>query len=113
MRFGILLEALEALGKPAGNRSPAFGGEPRDLLERMDRLDSRHDGGGNAGGARTIDEAKVAVVVEEHLRDGTCRAGVELALEVVDVGRPVGALRVLLGISRDGDIEIAELADAA
>src|SRR5690606_6069333 len=112
VRFGILLEALEALGQPRGDRGATARGEPGYLLEAVNGLDARNDRRRNPRGPRALDEAEVICIVEEHLRDGARRARIELALEIVDVRCPVRALRVLLRIRSDGNVEIAERADA-
>ena len=48
------------------------------------------------------------LVVEEELGDRHGRAGVELALEVVDVGAGARRLGVHLGIGADRDLEVAD-----
>ena len=111
MGLGILVQPLEPLGHPTGNRSAAPRRKPRDLLERMDRLDARHDRRGDPRRPRPFDETEVIVVVEEHLGDGARRAGIELALQVVDIGFPVRALRVFFRIGRHRDVERADAAN--
>src|SRR6187399_1619960 len=43
-RVGVVLEAIEAMLQPLGDRGAATLGKPGDLREARDRQDSRHDG---------------------------------------------------------------------
>ena len=55
-----------------------------------------------------VAEAQEVLVLEEELGERRRGAGVELALEVVDVGRRARRLRVHLRIGRDRDLEVAD-----
>ena len=59
-----------------------------------------------------VEVAQVEVVLEEELRDRPVGAGIDLGLQGVDVGIERGGLRVLLGIGRDRDLEVADALDA-
>jgi hypothetical protein len=62
--------------------------------------------------ADTIDVARENGVVEEALGDRLVGAGIDLAFEDIDVRLERGALGMLLGIGRNGHVEIAEQFDA-
>ncbi|MNT78886.1 hypothetical protein D3C72_2181690 [compost metagenome] len=108
MSLGLFVQPLEPLGQPGRNGGAAAGGEVRDLLEAVDRLDARHDRRDDAGGAGAFDIAQIIAIREEHLGDGPIGAGVDLALEIVDLGLPVRALRVLFGIGGHRNVEVAD-----
>src|SRR5689334_9766917 len=78
----------------------------------MDRLDARHDRRGDPRLRGALEQLEIIAVVEEHLSDRPGSAGIELALEVIDLDVPAGRLRMLFGISGDRDIEVSNLADA-
>ena len=69
----------------AGTLAPVLRGKARHLLEVMDRHDARQDRAPDAGRAAALDEAQIVRVVEEELRDDARRAGVDLALQMLDV----------------------------
>ena len=80
-------------------------GEPAHLREVGHRQNAGDDRHVNAGGARPIEKAEVAIDVEEELGDRPAGAGVDLALEVVDVGLRARRLRMRLRIGGDGNVE--------
>ena len=57
-----------------------------------------------------VEKAEIDAVVEEELGDRAVGAGVDLALQHLDVVQQVRALRMLLGIGGDRDFEIADRA---
>src|SRR5687767_10944924 len=103
--FGIVAEREHPLLDPARDFGTARFGEALELREIRDRHDARHDRRGDPRAPRVVDEAEIRVGVEEVLRDRAVRAGVELALEVLEVAREAVGLRVHLGIARDLDVE--------
>src|SRR5437764_3995812 len=110
-RFGVVVEAFELVREPGRHGGARAGHEVPRLLEIVHRHDAGHDRNIDSAGADAIEVAEVEVVIEEHLRDGTRRAGVDLGLQRVDVGIDGRALRMFFGIgrSRDVDIGIADL----
>ena len=66
----------------------------------MRRVDTR--------GRAAIAEAQEQVGVVEELRDRARRAGVDLALELVEVELGARRLRMLLRIRGDGDLEVTD-----
>ena len=54
---------------------------------------------------RAVAEAQIRLGVEEELRDGAARAGIDLALEIVEIGRGARRLGMGFGIGRDADLE--------
>ena len=61
------------------------------------------------GRAGHVEKAEIDAVVEEELGDGTVRARADLAFQDLDVVQESRALRMLLGIGPDRDLEIADL----
>ena len=66
--------------------APHGRGELARLGDVGDRQDPGHDLGVDAGRGGLVAEAEEAVGREEELGDRPVRAGVELALEIVEVG---------------------------
>ena len=97
-RRRIVLEAFEAARQPCRHAGAGTDGKARDLLEVVDRHDARRDRHPDAGRARALEKAQVVRVVEAELGDDAIGAGVDLGLEVVDVGRRASGSR---GASRD------------
>ena len=60
----------------------------------------------DTGSRSTIAEIEEALGVEEELRDRPGRARVELCLEIVQIGLPIGRVRVDFGIGRHRYLEI-------
>src|SRR3546814_6914497 len=90
---------------PARDLGAAGLGEAPQLGEVGDRHDPGHDRDVDAERARVVDEAEVGVGVVEVLGDRAVGAGVDLALEVAQVGMRVVGLRMALGIAADLDVE--------
>ncbi len=93
--------------------APQRPGKARHLLEIVDRHDARNDRRPDAARTRRLEKAQVVRVVEEELRDDARRARIDLGLEVVEVGGDVGTVGMLLGIAGNGNIEVADLLEAA
>ena len=55
-----------------------------------------------------LDEAQIDVGVEEELRDRAGGAGIDLALQIVEIGRGARRLGMGLGIGGDADLEIGD-----
>src|SRR5437588_3547674 len=105
-RLGVVVEAFELVRQPVRHGGARAGHEVPRLLEIVHRHDAGDDRDIDAAGANAIEIAEVEVVIEEHLRDGTRRAGVDLGLQRVDVGIDGRALRMLLRIGRNRDFDI-------
>ena len=82
---GVVLESFEQPAHVRWNRRARAHGELAHLHEVRDGHDAGDDWHRDTGALRTLDKAEVDVVVEEELRNGACGAGVDLALEVVEV----------------------------
>src|SRR5690349_6477568 len=106
-RLGVVLEAVEAMLQPVGDRGAAALGEFRDLREARDRQDARHDRRVDAARRATIAEAQEHVGVIEELRDRARSARVDLALEVAKVELEARRLGMPFRIRGDRDLEIA------
>src|SRR5690349_3682069 len=106
-RLGVVLEAVEAMLQPIGDRGAAALGEFRDLREARDRQDARHDRRVDAARRATIAEAQEHVGVIEELRDRARGARVDLALEIAQVGLEARRLRMFLRVGSHGDFEVA------
>src|SRR6266849_6520042 len=107
--FGIVVEAFEFLREPVRHACAGAGHEVAGLLEIVHRHDAGHDRNIDAARTNPVEVAKVEVVVEEHLRDGAGRAGIDLGLQKIDVGIEVRAFGVLLGVGGDGNFDVAML----
>ncbi|KAG7666547.1 hypothetical protein KSW81_002826 [Nannochloris sp. 'desiccata'] len=70
-----------------------------------DGQDAGHDRLGDSRRRRAVAEAEEAFRREEELGDRPVRAGIELALEVVDLGLRAFGFRMALGIGRDRNLE--------
>src|SRR5256885_11412498 len=103
-RLGVVVEALELVGEPGRHG----GARPRHEVSRLLEIVHRHDAGDDrnidAAGADAVEVAEVKVVIEEHLRDGARRAGIDLGLQRIDVGVERRALRMLLRIGRNRNL---------
>src|SRR5579862_3198593 len=84
--FRIILEPLEAQREPFRNGRAAHRGEFLHLRKIGDRQDAGDDRNIDSGGARAIEQAEEGAVIEEELRDGTAGAGIDLALQIVEIG---------------------------
>lgn len=68
-----------------------------------------HDRRGDASLYAGIAKPEERVRLKEELRDGRCRARINLALEKIDIGLLACGLGVLFGVGADTDIELAGL----
>ena len=112
-RLRIFVQSVEALGEPARHARSGLLRETGDLLEIADRHDAGHDRNCDSPPARLVEEFEVDVIVEEELRDGARRAGVDLRLKRVEILFDRGAFRMAFGIGRHGNLKIADPANAA
>ncbi|OMP13258.1 hypothetical protein COLO4_01993, partial [Corchorus olitorius] len=104
-RFTIVAKAFEALGDPARHFRTAHLGKAHQLRRIRDRHDAGHDGHFHAELACIVDELEVRVGVEEVLRDGGVRTGLDLAGEVLQIVPRRARLRVVFRIRRHFDVE--------
>ena len=81
--------------------APGGAGETLQLRQVLDRHDAGHDRDRDAGPANPLQIALEIVVVEEELCQRPVGAVVGLALQHVDIGSCVAALRMLFRIGRD------------
>src|SRR6202022_4546543 len=95
-RFRILVQAVEALPQPLGNRSTATVREPQQLRESSDGKYSRHDG--DARSRATVAVPQKHVRIEEELRDGADRPRIDFALQILQIRIDSSRLRMPLGI---------------
>ena len=107
----IVFETLEALGEPGGHARAGAAGEIGGLLEILHRHDARHDRDFDPRRGGDVEKAEIDGIVEEELGDRAVGAGVDLALQRLDVVQQGRALRVLFGIGGDRDLEIAGALD--
>ncbi len=70
------------------------------------------DRGGDAGGQGAVQEAQEHVGVEKILGDGAGGAGVQLALQIVEVRLGAGGGRVDFRVGGDRDLEVGDAAQA-
>ena len=89
----VVVEALEHLGQPGRHLGAAQAGHPGDALEVRHRHDAGHDRHVDAGRRGVVAEAQEIVGLEEELGDAAVGAGIDLALEVVEIGLGVGRVR--------------------
>jgi hypothetical protein len=81
---GAFVEPFEGVLEPLGNLGVSR--HAADRLEAGDRHDPWQDRGGNAGGQCLVEKAEIGVGREEELGNRLIGAGIELALQVVEVG---------------------------
>jgi hypothetical protein len=103
---GIVTVGGHALGQPARDLGAASLGKPPQLGEVRDRHDPGHDRHLDAGSAGLVDKAEIGVGVVEILGDGTVGAGIDLGLEVAQVGERVLRLRMGFRITGHFDVEM-------
>src|SRR6056297_3930282 len=102
---------VEGIDQPAGQGRAAAPGEFPHAGPVLDRQDAGDDGRVDPGPGAGIAEPKERLGLEEELRDRLGGAGVDLALEPVDIGGLVGGLGVFFGIGADADGELAGLCE--
>ena len=91
----------------AGMCGPAALGEAAGAGPVLDGQDAGEDRRGDPGPDAGVAEAEEGLGLEEELGDGRGRAGVDLALQEVDVGLRVGGVGVRLGVGAHADREAA------
>src|ERR1700722_2553689 len=84
-RLRIIVKSIEALAQPRGYAGSAALSEPRYLGEARDGEDPGNDSGCDARGCAAVTEAQERGGVVEKLRDGAAGAGVDLALEILQI----------------------------
>ena len=87
-------------------------GELAGLGDVGDRQDAGHDLGVDPGRGGLVAEAEEAVGREEELGDRAVGAGVDLALEIVEIGGRVGRIGMAFGIGGDRNLERRDLLQA-
>src|SRR4051794_20055105 len=108
VELGAVLHALEQGGEPGRDRGAAGGGEAADLGEAVDRHDAGHELGRDARDLERVAEAEDAVGIEAVLADEAGRPGVDLALQVLEVGERAAGLGMHLGVAGDADLEVGD-----
>src|SRR4051794_40220499 len=113
-RRRIIVEALEPVRQPVGNRGTATGGKAPRLLEILHRQDARHDRNVDAPRPDPIQIVEIEIVLEEELSYGSARPRIDLGGEHVEVSRYGGAIGMLFGIGGNRNLEvIRDALDAA
>ena len=84
--FDVVVEALEQAGEPGRYLGAAQACHLQYALEVRHRHDARHHRHVDAGRRRLVAEAQEVVGLEEELGDAAVSAGIDLALEVLQVG---------------------------
>src|SRR5262249_26960136 len=103
--LGIVAGALERLGERRRHRVARQLRDALDLARVRDRHDARHERDADACPARALDEAEVAGVVVEQLRDDDVETGVDLLLQVPDAHVEVAGLGMALRVSATDQAE--------
>ena len=101
----IVIESGKALVQPPGNVRAAAFGKAHHLREAGDGQNARHQGRAHAGRRAPIAKAQENAGVVEELGDSAGRAGVDLALEVIQIRSRRARLRMHLRVSRDRDVK--------
>src|SRR3989338_4382912 len=104
----VVLIVQELFVKGLGDRDSSQTRDPFYLLCTEDRHDPRDNRDGDLRLSRAIDEVEIEGVVEEELGYNYVGPGVDLALEVREIGREIRRLVVPLGISGHGDAEAVD-----
>src|SRR5215211_3075616 len=107
-RRGKVVEAFEQIVQPFRNARAAGGRKPPSGGDVGDWKDARHDLDVEARGSGFVAEAEEAFGGEEELRDRPVRARVHLALQILEIERPVARVRMDFGISGDGNVELGD-----
>ena len=95
------VESLEKLLQRARNAGAALFGEGPRLGEMTDRKNAGDDLRLDPKRRRLVAEPKEAIGGEEELGYRPIRSGVDLAPKVVEVGCPIGRIRMAFRIGRD------------
>ena len=111
-RLRIVVQALEKFPHPGRYGCAAFGAEPSDAGEIGDRQNAGNDGHGDARRPGPVAEPEKDIDIEKELGDGLGRAGVDLALEIVEVAGGALGLGMALRVGGDADFEIGDAAQA-
>ncbi len=93
-----------------GSRALAQRRDALDLGEIRDRQDARHDRHGNSKPPAAIAEPQQIGVVVEQLRDDDRAAGIDFALEIIEIGLGADCLLMRFRIAGDGDAELRKFA---
>ena len=112
VRRRIVVESVEQPRQPVGHAGAALGAELGDGGEFHHRHDARNDRRLDSRGARAVEKPQEHVRAKEELRDRAGRAGVELALEIVEVESGARRVGMDFRVSRDVDFEVADLLQA-
>ena len=88
---GIVVEAVELRGHPVGYAGAAAVAEALDLGEVVHRQDAGRQGTPMPAAATRSRKRRTGRGRKEELGDRADRAGIELALQIVEVGSALGA----------------------
>ena len=108
-RGGQSVEAFEHFVHPAGDGGAALAGELAGRRDIGDGEDPGNDLDVHPGGGDAVAEAEEILGREEELADRAVGPGIDLALEMVEVGLGTGRFRVNLGIASDRNVERRDL----
>ena len=104
--LGIVVAATDGAEQPGGeSRAQGQLGHPRQVFLRGDRHDPGDDRHPDPGQLAPLAEIVEVGVAEEELGADVVGAGVDLALEIVQLLEPVGGRGMALGKPRDPDAE--------
>ena len=95
-----IVEAFEQVVEPFGNGGAAACCEPARRGDVRNRQDAGHDLDVDTGGRRVVAEAEKAIGGKEKLRNRAVGAGVDLALEVLEIELPRGRIRMTTATGR-------------
>ncbi len=101
----VVPEIFQPPAHPARNLRTAGSGEAGEPAVVGDGHDAGDDGYFDAESAAGVDEGEIGIGIVEVLGDGGIRAGIDLALEVIEVLPRPRRLGVDLRIGRDLDVE--------
>ncbi len=107
-----IVEALEQRIEPVGNVRSAGLGEAPGRGDVRHRQDSRHELDLHSGRRNFVLKAQEAFRGEEELRDRAVRAGIDLALEIIEIGFAVAGVRMDFRIGGDRNVERSDRLEA-
>ena len=107
-RVGIVVEPVEMRRHPGRDRGAAGRAELLNLGEIGDRQDARHDRHRDPGRRGAVAKSQKEIDIEKVLGDRPVGAGIDLALEIVEVVLGAFRLGMGLGIGGDADLEIGD-----